>query len=412
MNKKVNFVTLDNGLRVILYSDKSKIKCAAELITLFSGSDKFFIDSNGKRRKIYPGTAHFLEHYVYENSKYGIMGDKFYKNDVIDCNAFTNIKQTSYYFKTIHNFEDNLRILVNCVYNPIFSKEGVEKTKYAVFNEIRESRDKLSNRNYFKKMKFVFNDYEPVIGSVSGVSKITCKYIEDVYKYFYVPKNQILVITGNFDVDKTIGLIKDIYSDYVFVNDEKRKQVIGSPLVVKKEGTIKGGNLDIVEVIYKINLNNLSSYDKYKYDWYVSMFLDGNFSRYFKVNEYLKNNNIITGDVSYSYYYMMGYLIIDISAYTSKKDIFVNVINNVINNIRDFNKDDFELIKKETKLRVSVRSDYPSDMVNPIIDNYILFDYFKEDTIEFVDSLSYDECINVLSKIDFSNRCIVVTKKD
>lgn len=411
MNKKLNFFTLDNGLKVIIYSDKNIVKYTADIYTLFGGLDKFYYVDNIKKN-IYPGTAHFLEHYVFENSKYGNMNKNFYENEVLDCNAITNNKQTIYFFKTIHHFENNLKLLIDSVYNPIFSKERVENTKYPIFNEIRESTDKLSRRNYYKKMRFIFNDYKPVVGNISSISKITSKYIESVYKYFYVPKNQILVISGNLDVEKTIDYVKKIYSSYNFVNNEKRNQYIDNSKVKKSEGTIKGGNLDIIDVMYKVDISNMNSLDRYKNDWYINIFLKGTFSRFFKVNEYLNSNNIITGDISYSSYYVMGKLIIDISAYTKNKKEFVDIVDKAINNIYQFDKGDFELLKKEDRLRVSVRDDDPSDMLGPTVDNYITFDYFGTDTMEFIDSLNYDECILYLSKLDFSDRTIVITKKE
>lgn len=411
-NKKVSLFTLDNGLKVIIYSDKNSVRYSAKIVTLFSGSDKFFVDSKKNKRRIYAGTAHYLEHYVYENSIYGVMGSNFYKNDVMDCNAFTNALETSFYFNTIHNFEKNLILLIDSVYNPIFSKERIENTKYPVFNEIRESRDKLDNRNYFKKMRFVFGCYEPVVGNISSIKKITCKYLKEVHKYFYVPKNQILAISGNVDVEETLKLVNVIYNKYKFLNNRKRIPYIDSFGVVKKEGTILGGNLNVVDIMYKIDVNRLNSFDKYKLDWYINIFLLGSFSKFFKVNEYLNDNNIIMGNISYRRYYVMGMLIIEISAYTEKKDEFVKNIDNIINNISGFDKKDFELVKKGDRLRVAVRSDNPMDMVEPTIENYVTFDYFGEDTLEFVDTLNYDECILYLSKVDFSNRCIVITKKD
>ena len=43
MNKNLNFFTLDNGLKVIIYSDKKRVKYTVELITLFNGFDRYFV---------------------------------------------------------------------------------------------------------------------------------------------------------------------------------------------------------------------------------------------------------------------------------------------------------------------------------------------------------------------------------
>ena len=67
----VKFMTLDNGLRVLLYSDKSKSVNHVELVTFYGGNNSKYLDKNGIEKEIYSGTAHYLEHYVCERSKYG-----------------------------------------------------------------------------------------------------------------------------------------------------------------------------------------------------------------------------------------------------------------------------------------------------------------------------------------------------
>ena len=56
------FITLNNGLTVLIYSDKTKISNHIELITFLGGKSLYYIDESGNYNNILPGSAHFLEH--------------------------------------------------------------------------------------------------------------------------------------------------------------------------------------------------------------------------------------------------------------------------------------------------------------------------------------------------------------
>ena len=65
------FITLDNGLTILIYSDKSKSTNHVELITFFGGNNTSFRDKNDLVKKVHKGTAHLLEHYICEQTDYG-----------------------------------------------------------------------------------------------------------------------------------------------------------------------------------------------------------------------------------------------------------------------------------------------------------------------------------------------------
>ena len=62
------------------------------------------------------GTAHFLEHKLFEN-KNGNAFDLFGKTGA-NANAFTSFDKTVYLFYCSQKFEENLEILLNIVQNP------------------------------------------------------------------------------------------------------------------------------------------------------------------------------------------------------------------------------------------------------------------------------------------------------
>ena len=406
------FMTLDNGLKVLLYSDKSKSINHVELVTFYGGNNSKYIDKNGIEKDIYHGTAHYLEHYVCERSKYGNYLTNMQKYKVLGYNAFTNNERTSYYFDTVYNFKECLKLLIDTVYSPVFNNENIDKTKYAVLNEIRDSKDDFGRNIYYRKVMNIFSNERDVLGEKEDIEKIDYKYLEDIYNTFYVPKNQLLVVAGSFDEEEIINYIKDIYSNYNFDNSKRLYLDYDREDIVKDNDTIEGSDIGELFISYKICNRNLSSFDKYKLDWYVSYFIDINFKDISDFNTMLKDNNIIIGDISSCMYRRNGYFVIEIFGRPNDKDKLIEMVEDRIKNIDMNSKKDFELCKKSSKTQISIRKDSISNYILPIMDNIYAFDYYEDDTVEFVDTLNYEEYINTIKKIDFSNRSILYVKNE
>lgn len=405
------FVTLDNGLTVLIYSDKSKITSYFRLYTFIGGNSSYY-NFNGKTKKVYKGTAHLLEHYVCENSSSGNIMNSLRKLKVLDGNAVTNTEMTTYYFHTASNFEEAMVTALKSVYDTSFSKEGLEKTKKAVFSEIRDDKDDDNRKVKKRKIKNIFNVDNDVLGSTSSIKKIGYRYLKEVYDTFYVPKNQFLVVAGNFDEEHIISVIKDIYSNLEFKNNSRVISFVEDSNVRKKEDVIVDKNSLINEIIvsFKIDTSNMKSFDRYKFDWYLGYFCDINFSRFSSFNEIVRKDFSCKGDVSSGTYINNGYEIFEVLLYTSDFDRIRDLIFDTIKDFRNNKEDDFELRKKESKMRISVRKDDIKRYIMPIVDNYIDFNYSYDDTLEFIDSLSYDEYIETISNIDFSNYSVLYVK--
>ena len=97
---KAKFITLDNGLTILIYTDNSKSTNHVELYTFFGGNNGEYVDYNGNTRSIKPGTAHLLEHYICENTVEGNLLDNLRKYNILSCNGGTNNENTSYFFNT------------------------------------------------------------------------------------------------------------------------------------------------------------------------------------------------------------------------------------------------------------------------------------------------------------------------
>ena len=127
---KAKFITLDNGLTILIYTDNSKSTNHVELYTFFGGNNGEYVDYNGNTRSIKPGTAHLLEHYICENTVDGNLLDNLRKYNILSCNGGTNNENTSYFFNTVTNFYECLETFLREIYNISFTKENLIRQKW------------------------------------------------------------------------------------------------------------------------------------------------------------------------------------------------------------------------------------------------------------------------------------------
>lgn len=408
---KAKFITLDNGLTILIYTDNSKSTNHVELYTFFGGNNGEYVDYNGNTRSIKPGTAHLLEHYICENTVEGNLLDNLRKYNILSCNGGTNNENTSYFFNTVTNFYECLETFLKGIYNISFTKEKLDKTKMAVYSEIRDDKNNEKNKIIEKKINGLFTINRKTLGSSGSVKSITIKEIKDVYDNIYIPCNQFLVLAGNFDYDKTLSLVKNIYKEISFKNDKKLSKVSDVKDVIKKRTIYKSDYIDEVILTFKIDVSSLSCFDKYKLDWYLSFFLDINFSKYSKINEYINSCSDYTDDISAYLYYFNGYFVIDVIAFTKKVNDFEKLVLSSIKNRDSSEREVFELVKKDAITRISVRKDSISSYVAPTEENYIRFGYLDDDDIDVIDKFNYSEYDKIISNIDFTNYSVFYRKK-
>ena len=408
---KAKFITLDNGLTILIYTDSSKSTNHVELYTFFGGNNGEYVDYNGNSKRVKPGTAHLLEHYICENTVEGNLLDNLRKYNILSCNGGTNNENTSYFFNTVTNFYECLETFLRGIYNISFTKEKLDKTKMAVYSEIRDDKNNEKNKIIEKKINGLFTINRKTLGSSSSVKSITIKEIKDVYDNIYIPCNQFLVLAGNFDYDKTLSLVKNIYKEISFKNDKRLSKVSDVKNVIKKRTIYKSDYIDEVILTFKIDVSSLSCFDKYKLDWYLSFFLDINFSKYSKINEYINNYSDYIDDISAYLYYFNGYFVIDVIAFTKKVNGFEKLVLSSIKNRDSNEREVFELVKKDAITRISVRKDSISSYVTPTEENYIRFGYLDDDDIDVIDKFNYDEYDKIISNIDFTNYSVFYRKK-
>lgn len=402
-------VILDNGLTIYFLNDNSKHVTLANLIVNFGGiDDKYSI--NGKIKSIKPGTAHFLEHVVLESTKFGDLMNLF-GNMGIRSNGLTSIERTEFYIDTVNNFCDNLSILIKGIHNPLFDKEVIDNIRKPILEEKRKSLDNKYSNLYNANVSTYLNNnkFKSILGDIKDINSIGINDLKDVFEAFYRPSNETLVISGNFDKNDVLKVIKESYKDIVFIdNDFVRMKAPYKDKVNKKEIVVRDNtNIGRTLITYKINITNLSNYEKLVLDTYIYSFLRMNFGVTSNLNKNLISDNIIVGNLAFMTNIIDGYYIIKIEANTDRKKLFVNKILPYIDN-KDyvFDEELFNLYKKGYIIDLIVRNDNIYSMLDPFIQNIIFFQYEGIDTVNDIEKMTFDEYKEKILSLDFSNYSI------
>ena len=191
--------THKSGLRVRLIPKPGFLKKYAAVTVAFGSlHTKFVLPESGETVTVPEGAAHFLEHKLFEQPDFNV-SDRFSALGA-NVNAGTGFNYTNYYFKTIQNFEECLRLLLHFVFHPHITEESVEREKGIICREItmyEESPDYVVSMNLFRAMYLKNPVRNEIAGTEHSVAAMTKDDLLTCYHAFYRPCNMMLTVSGD-----------------------------------------------------------------------------------------------------------------------------------------------------------------------------------------------------------------------
>ncbi len=190
-----------SGLTVYFMKKRGKAQKAAMISAKFGSINYTFTAPDGRQVTVPNGTAHFLEHKLFEGEK-GNAFD-FYAKTGAKANAYTSNDKTAYYFVCSDHFEENLDVLLSFVTHPYLTNENVEKEKGIIAQEIRMYEDEPGWQGYFTMVQGLYQQHpirRDIAGTVEDIYSLTPEILMDCYNTFYHPGNLVMSVVG--DVEK------------------------------------------------------------------------------------------------------------------------------------------------------------------------------------------------------------------
>ena len=200
-----------SGLTLLLCPMKGYSSAYALFGTEYGSVESSFIDKDGALVQIPAGTAHFLEHKMFESEE----GDAFalYAKTGASANAYTSFDKTAYLFSCSDNFKESLSILMHLVTEPYFTPQTVDKEQGIIGQEIKMYDDSPEWRVMFNLMEALFEKHPlkiDIAGTVDTIAQITADTLYTCYNAFYNLNNMALAIAGNFEVQDVLDLADEI----------------------------------------------------------------------------------------------------------------------------------------------------------------------------------------------------------
>jgi len=207
LGEKYYHIAHKSGLNIYLFP-KNFTTAYALFAVKFGGADRAFrFPGEGEFTAISEGTAHFLEHKLFERED-GTDTFELFAQTGASANAFTSALSTAYLFSCTENFDDSLRILLEMVTHPHFTEESVKKELGIITQEILMGEDSPSQCLYYGMIRSLYAEHPlrvSVAGSAASISSLTPEILYACHRAFYNLNNMGLFICGNVSVDSVIA---------------------------------------------------------------------------------------------------------------------------------------------------------------------------------------------------------------
>ena len=411
----VYYEELENGLRVYLAPFKNRKNYRINYFTRYGAEINEFVPHGEKKKiKVPYGVAHFLEHKVFEQET-GEDPFSFFAKSGCDANASTGYKTTSYTVNGSKNIEENLEFLLNYVNSPYFTDKNVEKEKGIIIQEINMYKDEPEGKLFDHSNKAIFQKHPCRIdigGTEKSVRSITKETLYQCYNTFYQPSNMYLVITGGFDVDKVMEVVRnnEKLNSKESKKPIKRKRVNEPESVRKSKEVLNIANLSKPKMVltYKSKVDRSDEKESMKQSIALEILLHHYFGSSSTFREEMLNNNLMTFMYT-SKDFVDDILLVEIVAESDNVEKLSEETMKRMKNF-DITKEDVERIKKVMIANHVYGSDKPGSVMGMIISGLVAFNKPVYNAIDIIKELTIEDIKKANNVIGFNNYTLIIGK--
>lgn len=199
INEKLFCEKTYNGLPVYILNRKGINAFYMAILVNFGATDLNYQNiKSGKNYSVIKGTAHFLEHKLFESKDENIF--EIFSKHSASVNAYTNLTSTVYFFCCTDKIEANINTLLKLIQNPYITDENVEKEKEIISQEIKMYNDNpywTAYNNFLTGIYNYNNAKYDVAGEINDIRNISKVNLLTCYQDFYVSDNMAVFIIGD-----------------------------------------------------------------------------------------------------------------------------------------------------------------------------------------------------------------------
>ena len=389
IKEKAYIEKLENGLTIIIVPKENIKKKYVIWGTHFGSIDnRFIVPQTQEEVSVPDGVAHFLEHKMFEQEN-GVNSLDALMALGVDANAYTTNNHTAYLFETTNNFYPALDELMDYVQHPYFTDENVEKEKGIIGQEIGMYDDDPGWQLYMNALDCMFKQNAvniDIAGTVESISKIDKDVLYKCYNTFYNPSNMVMVVCGDFKAEEILNEIKSRLVPKEEQGEIKRIYPKSETGLNKK---FKETTMPVSKPIFLIGFKDENfEDDKVKRHIAIEIIMNMLVGKSSKLYQKLYGENLLLSAPDTDYEFTDNYAHAMITGQSKEPEKVKEELLKEISNLKEnFNKEDFERIKKK------VYGDYVAEY-NSVSDiaRMFLSDYFKG-----INSFDYIEKYNTVT---------------
>ena len=410
LNEKYYDIDHPSGLKILVMPKENYSSTYAIFATKYGSIDTMIQMKDGSFKEIPEGTAHFLEHKLFESEDLDAF-ERFAKTGA-SANAYTSFDRTGYLFSCSANFKKNLEILLDFVQNPYFTQATVEKEQGIIGQEIDMYKDVPDWEVMFNCLMNMYHNLPvriDIAGTHESIAQISAETLYGCYDNFYNLHNMVLSVAGNVSVDEVIEVADKMLKPVE--GKMAQRKVIDEPEDVVAPYVEEKLSVATPQFMFGFKENRDTPERTAKEEVTMEILLDMISGQSSELYRRLFDNKLINNSFGFEYFTGFGYSCVFFAGESTDPKAVADEIVKEIKSFREngFDKAAFDRTKKKLYGRMIMGMNDVDGIANNMAVSYFAgediftdFEIYKTVTLEDVEELfknTLDENYSVLSVI-------------
>lgn len=410
LNEKYYDIDHPSGLKILVMPKENYSSSYAIFATKYGSIDTMIQMKDGSFKEIPEGTAHFLEHKLFESEDLDAF-ERFAKTGA-SANAYTSFDRTGYLFSCSANFKKNLEILLDFVQNPYFTQATVEKEQGIIGQEIDMYKDVPDWEVMFNCLMNMYHNLPvriDIAGTHESIAQISAETLYGCYDNFYNLHNMVLSVAGNVSVDEVIEVADKLLKPVE--GKMAQRKVIDEPKEVVSSYVEEKLSVATPQFMFGFKENRDTPERTAKEEVTMEILLDMISGQSSELYRRLFDGKLINNSFGFEYFTGFGYSCVFFAGESTEPKAVADEIVKEIKSFREngFDKATFDRTKKKLYGRMIMGMNDVDGIANNMAISYFAgediftdFEIYKTVTLEDVEELfknTLDENYSVLSVI-------------